>query len=67
MDDQYRKERDHYFIRKFNTFYEGLNRQKQIKEVGDLVLFTHCAQLFNKQQDNQSFEHRARMGFGGYM
>ena len=28
MDDQYRKEREHYFIRKFNTFYEGLNRQK---------------------------------------
>ena len=26
-DDLYRKEREHYFIRKFNTFYGGLNRQ----------------------------------------
>ena len=27
MDDLYRKEREKYFIRKFNTFYKGLNRQ----------------------------------------
>jgi hypothetical protein len=26
-DDLYRKEREKYFIRKFNTFYRGLNRQ----------------------------------------
>ena len=26
-DDLYRKEREKYFIRKFNTFYGGLNRQ----------------------------------------
>ena len=26
-DDFYRKEREKYFIRKFNTFYKGLNRQ----------------------------------------
>ena len=26
-DDLYRKEREKYFIRKFNTFYKGLNRQ----------------------------------------
>ena len=26
-DDLYRKEREKYFIRKFNTFYQGLNRQ----------------------------------------
>ena len=25
---KYRKEREHYYIRKFNTFYEGLNKQK---------------------------------------
>ena len=25
---EYRKEREHYFIRKFDTFYRGLNRQK---------------------------------------
>ena len=25
---EYRKEREHYFIRKFDTFYNGLNRQK---------------------------------------
>ena len=25
---EYRKEREHYFIRKFNTFYKGINRQK---------------------------------------
>ena len=24
----YRKEREHYYIRKFDTFYHGLNRQK---------------------------------------
>ena len=26
-DDMYRKERERYFIRKFNTYYKGLNRQ----------------------------------------
>ena len=26
-DDLFRKEREKYFIRKFNTFYRGLNRQ----------------------------------------
>jgi hypothetical protein len=26
-DDMYRKEREKYFIRKFNTYYQGLNRQ----------------------------------------
>ena len=26
-DDLYRKEREKYFIRKFNTYYNGLNRQ----------------------------------------
>jgi hypothetical protein len=26
-DDMYRKEREKYFIRKFNTYYKGLNRQ----------------------------------------
>ena len=25
---QYRKEREHYFIRRFNTYYKGLNKQK---------------------------------------
>ena len=25
---EYRKEREHYFIRKFITFYRGINRQK---------------------------------------
>ena len=29
-DDMYRKEREKYFIRKFNTYYRGLNRQPQI-------------------------------------
>ena len=27
-DDLYRKEREKYFIRKFNAFYDGLNRQQ---------------------------------------
>ena len=27
-DDEYRKQREKYFIRKFNTYYEGLNRQQ---------------------------------------
>ena len=27
-DILYREEREHYFIRKFNTFYNGLNKQK---------------------------------------
>jgi hypothetical protein len=27
-DTLYREEREHYFIRKFNTFYNGMNRQK---------------------------------------
>ena len=27
-DDLYRKEREKYFIRQFNTFYDGLNRQQ---------------------------------------
>ena len=26
-DEQYRKEREKYHIRKFNTYYDGLNRQ----------------------------------------
>jgi uncharacterized protein YjhX (UPF0386 family) len=26
-DNLYRKEREKYFIKKFNTFYRGLNRQ----------------------------------------
>ena len=26
-DDLYRRERERYFIRKFNTYYKGLNRQ----------------------------------------
>ena len=26
-DDQYRKEREKYFINKCNTFYRGINRQ----------------------------------------
>ena len=26
--DEYRKEREHYFIRKFDTYYNGINRQK---------------------------------------
>ena len=26
-DDLYRKEREKYFIRKFNTYYRGLNKQ----------------------------------------
>ena len=26
-DDSYRKERERYFINKFNTFYKGMNRQ----------------------------------------
>ena len=26
-DDNYRKEREKYFINKFNTFYKGLNKQ----------------------------------------
>lgn len=25
---EYRKEREHYFIRKFDTYYNGINRQK---------------------------------------
>ena len=25
---EYRKEREHYFIRKFDTYYRGLNKQK---------------------------------------
>ena len=25
---EYRKEREHFFIRKFNTFHRGLNKQK---------------------------------------
>ena len=26
--DEYRKEREHYFIQKFDTYYNGINRQK---------------------------------------
>ena len=26
LDTAYRKEREHFYIRKFNTFYKGLNR-----------------------------------------
>ena len=26
-DDNYRKERERYFINKFNTFYDGINRE----------------------------------------
>ena len=29
---EYRKERESYFIRTFNTFYKGLNRQKLTEE-----------------------------------
>ena len=27
-DDQYRKERETYFINKFNTFYSGMNKTR---------------------------------------
>ena len=27
MDDQYRKEREKYFIKKFNTYYKGINQK----------------------------------------
>ena len=27
-NSEYRKEREHYYIRKFNTFYRGINKQK---------------------------------------
>ena len=27
-NNEYRKEREKYFIRKFNTFYKGMNKQK---------------------------------------
>ena len=27
-DDLYRRERERYFMRKFNTYYKGLNRQQ---------------------------------------
>ena len=27
-DEAYRKEREHFYIRKFNTFHEGMNKQK---------------------------------------
>ena len=30
IDEMYRKEREKYFIMKFNTYYKGLNRQPQI-------------------------------------
>ena len=29
-DDSYRREREKYFINKFNTFYNGLNREKWV-------------------------------------
>ena len=29
QDPQYRKERERYFINKFNTYYEGMNREAQ--------------------------------------
>ena len=27
-NEEYRKEREKYFIRKFNTYYKGMNRQR---------------------------------------
>ena len=33
-DTLYRKEREKYFIRKFNTFYKGLNHQPYIRRGG---------------------------------
>ena len=28
QDEAYRKEREHFYIRKFNTYHKGMNRQK---------------------------------------
>ena len=30
QDELYRKEREHFYIRKFNSFHEGMNKQKLI-------------------------------------
>ena len=40
-DDMYRKEREKYFIRKFNTYYNGLNRQPWIENEGVMGGFCH--------------------------
>lgn len=38
-DEEYRREREKYFINKFNTFYHGINRE--IYEGERLLYFTH--------------------------
>ena len=45
-DDTYRKEKETYHINKFNTYYQGINREKWKGE--EVVLYSLCAWLFNK-------------------
>ena len=45
-DDLYRKEREKYFIRKFNTYYNGLNRQPWFKKEGEMEGFCHKITLY---------------------
>ena len=46
--DIYRKEREHFFIRKLNTFYQGLNKQKWTVGGQDLWLLIHFVFTLNK-------------------
>ena len=46
QSDIYRKERENFFIRKFNTFHAGLNKRQQVREIrGEVLAICNC-QLF---------------------
>ena len=48
-DEEYRKQRETHLIRKFNTFFRGLNRQPQYKAI--IHLLTNCCTiLINKKK-----------------
>ena len=38
-DEEYRKEREHYYINKFNTYHDGMNKKKYGTWRGLLFLF----------------------------
>ena len=47
-DDMYRKEREKYFIRKFNTYYKGLNRQpqKRWEKEGEALVYYYFVYIY---------------------
>ena len=69
-DDLYRKEREKYHIRKFNTYYKGLNKQpwnkRGDKRVALVITYIVSYYLINDMVDSKGWnlEKRTKKTFG---